>query len=113
MSNEALTEAMLRDFPERQSRVDDDCAAFVYSGSPEFQFFIHGINKDKQARSIMVVGRGELTGFTLHGNDGGTSWFSTASNGPFTEATGAARKLARTMQSKFGIEDFSRRALNW
>lgn len=113
LSTDALVEAVRRDFPGSQSNVDGDCAGFVFSGAPEFQFFINGIDKEKPARSIMVMGRGELTGYTLYGNEGGATWFSTACKGPLTDATGAAKKLAKTMQVKFGIEDFSRHALDW
>ncbi len=105
---DTLREVLARDFSA--SQISGDSFGFVYRTSPEFEFRISGIGKEKSARSIMVMGRGELTGYTLYGNDGGTLWFSVASDGPFSVATGAAMKLAKTMQAKFDIDDLSRLA---
>lgn len=113
LPTDALNAAVQRDFPGQQSAVENDCATFVYPDAPEFQFYINHTDLEASKRSLMVRGRGELTGYVLHVNDGGTNWFSVASDGPLTSATGAARKLAKTMQTKFGIDDLSRLAIKW
>ena len=110
MPSDELAQALVRDF---QAPAHGDSTGFDYPEAPEFHFIISGIDKDAAKRSLMVIGRGELRGYTLHCNDGGQRWFSVVANSPFSEATGAAKKLAKTMQSKFGVEDLSRLAVNW
>lgn len=102
-----LTAAIQRDFPGDKSWIKDGTAAFVFPGSPDFQFYLHDLNGKPEGRSIQVVGRGELAGFSMFVRDGGRSWSGSTSDGIMYGATGAAKKLIKVMSKKYDVNDLS------
>lgn len=108
MPTDELSSAIQRDFPSGQSAVENYTVTFVFSGTPEFQFYLDRTNELRALRNVRAMGRGELTGFTLFVNDGAERWFSLAKDGVFSAATGAAKALAKAMEKKYGIDDLSR-----
>lgn len=102
-----LQRVIARDFPNRQSVCDPKSTSFVFKELPKFQFNIDHWDQDNRPKTLTVHGRGEYTGYMLQGFDAGEEWASLVSDGLAYNATGAAKKLARTMTSKFGIRDNS------
>lgn len=105
LSQHSLTAAINADFGEGYSFVDASYAMLIFKDVSQFKFRISDIDKELAKRSLTVQGKGELAGYTLHGYDGATQWYSATSNSMSYDATGAAKTLAKTMQSKFGILD--------
>ena len=101
----SLEQAISADFGADWSSIDATHAVFAFKDVPQFTFTLGGVDKEASARFLTVQGKGELAGYNLHGYDGAKHWFSATRNNMSYDATGAAKTLAKTMQSKFGIVD--------
>lgn len=95
------------DFMESARYIDSNQCNFYYEELPEFQFSLdRGL--DEVPLTLSVFGKGKYAGFMLQAIKGGDTWQCSTHDGIAYRATGGAKKLAQTMEKKFGFRDFSK-----
>ena len=98
-----LEKALANDFLNCQVYIDKDGANFYYKKLPYFQFLLSMTpNKEKLPLFLSVLGKGKYAGFGLHVND--QHWSYSVKDAILFNATGGAKKLAKIMNKKYGVE---------
>ena len=107
LSPSDIRRAVAVDFVEPYKLIDEHQVFFTYEELPEFDIGYTRLKDDAEFQELSVIGKGKYTGFQLHAQSESdmNCW---AISGAAYRVSGAAKSLAKTMERKYGVDDFSR-----
>jgi hypothetical protein len=108
MADGELRTAVATEFDKNHYRLESEAVTFVYPELEEFLITLDSKPQSTGPRSVSALGRGRYAGVMIQVMPDG-DWFCVVKGGMAYEPTGGARKIARVLTKKYGVQDMIKR----